>query len=155
MLKSFALFSKNKSDLSLIVIGKGELRDSLKELSVNLEISQYVTWIEKTQDIYKSLSEIDLFVFPSTYEGFGLILLECMQVGVPILGANNSAIPEVLGIDYPGLFDDSDPKILASMIEYFQFYNFNFESYYQSRLELFNPERMCQKIKFVYQDIPK
>ena len=155
LLKSFALFSKNKSDLSLIVIGKGELRDSLKELSVNLEISQYVTWIEKTQDIYKSLSEIDLFVFPSTYEGFGLILLECMQVGVPILGANNSAIPEVLGIDYPGLFDDSDPKILASMIEYFQFYNFNFESYYQSRLELFNPERMCQKIKFVYQDIPK
>jgi glycosyltransferase involved in cell wall biosynthesis len=155
LLKSFALFSKNKSNVSLIVIGKGELRDNLKKLSVNLEISQNVTWIEKTQNIYKSLSELNLFVFPSTYEGFGLILLECMQVGVPILGANNSAIPEVLGIDYPGLFDDSDPKFLASMIEDFQFYDFNFESYYQSSLELFNPEKMCQKIKLVYQNLPK
>jgi glycosyltransferase involved in cell wall biosynthesis len=154
LLRSFALFLNNNSNVSLIVIGKGELRDNLKKLSVNLGISKYVTWIEKTQDIYKSLSDINLFVFPSTYEGFGLILLECMQVGVPILGANNSAIPEVLGLDYPGLFDDSDPKFLASMIEDFQFSNFNFKNYYQSRLELFNPGKMCQKIKLVYQNIP-
>lgn len=39
----------------------------------------------------------DLFVYPSSYEGFGLPPLEAMSYGVPVVGSNTSSIPEVLG----------------------------------------------------------
>lgn len=39
----------------------------------------------------------DLFVFPSLYEGFGLPPLEAMAMGVPVLAAKNSCLPEILG----------------------------------------------------------
>jgi glycosyltransferase involved in cell wall biosynthesis len=39
----------------------------------------------------------ELFVFPSLQEGFGLPALEAMSCGVPVIGSNNSSIPEVIG----------------------------------------------------------
>lgn len=39
----------------------------------------------------------DLFAFPSLYEGFGLPPLEAMACGTPVVAANNSSLPEVLG----------------------------------------------------------
>ena len=46
----------------------------------------------------------ELFVFPSLHEGFGLPLLEAMACGTPVIGSNNSSIPEVIG-DRNALFD--------------------------------------------------
>ena len=42
-------------------------------------------------------SGADLFVFPSTYEGFGIPLLEAMHCEVPILASNVTSLPEVAG----------------------------------------------------------
>ncbi len=48
-----------------------------------------------------------LFVFPSLHEGFGLPALEAMACGVPVIGANVSSLPEVIGLD-EALFDPFD-----------------------------------------------
>ncbi|NRR29098.1 glycosyltransferase [Oxalobacteraceae bacterium] len=56
-----------------------------------------------------------LFVFPSLQEGFGLPALEAMQCGVPVIGSNNSSIPEVIGradaLFDPNRFDDISAKM--------------------------------------------
>jgi glycosyltransferase involved in cell wall biosynthesis len=66
-----------------------------------------------------------LFVYPSRYEGFGLVVLEAMACGVPVLAANNSSLPEAVGdagllvdVDMEGawamalkqLYDDQDAR---------------------------------------------
>ena len=56
------------------------------------------------------------FVFPSTYEGFGLPLLEAMLCGAPVVAGNNSSQPEVVG-DAAALVDVKDPANLAGAIE--------------------------------------
>ena len=92
----------------LYIIGEGELKDDLKRLCLELRIEDKVYFLGKTDNIQGFLESIDLFVLSSKYEGFGLVLLEAMTLGKPILAANNSSIPEVLGEQFSGLFTTSD-----------------------------------------------
>jgi glycosyltransferase involved in cell wall biosynthesis len=54
-------------------------------------------------------------VFPSIYEGFGLPVLEAMQLGVPVITSNTSSLPEVAG-DAALLVDPYDPADIAAAI---------------------------------------
>jgi len=55
------------------------------------------------------------FLFPSTYEGFGLPVLEAMQCGTPVICSNTTSLPEVVG-DAAILFDPQSPAELVEAI---------------------------------------
>ncbi|MBU2836587.1 glycosyltransferase [Acidithiobacillus thiooxidans] len=57
-----------------------------------------------------------LFVFPSWHEGFGLPVLEAMRCGAPVIGANASSIPEVIGWE-EALFDPHSEDEMAAAIQ--------------------------------------
>ncbi|MYM85508.1 glycosyltransferase, partial [Duganella sp. FT50W] len=68
-------------------------------------------------DLVSLYNLTDLFVFPSLQEGFGLPALEAMSCGVPVIGSNNSSIPEVIG-RADALFDPNQvSQISAKMAE--------------------------------------
>lgn len=54
-------------------------------------------------------------VFPSIYEGFGLPVLEAMQLGVPVITSNTSSLPEVAG-DAALLVDPYDPRAIGAAV---------------------------------------
>lgn len=67
----------------------------------------------------------ELFVFPSWHEGFGLPALEAMACGTPVIGANTSSLPEVIGLP-SALFDPLNiESITAKMTEALTDINFN------------------------------
>jgi glycosyltransferase involved in cell wall biosynthesis len=86
------------------------------------------------------------------YEGFGLVLLEAMANDVPVVAARNSAIPEVLGFDYEGLFETGDFKQLSDLFQSSlePSKNSSMKSYLNKRLEIFQPVRMRIKMDEIY-----
>jgi len=61
-------------------------------------------------------SMTDLFVYPSTYEGFGLPPLEAMASGCPVVSSNTSSMPEVIN-DAAMYFNPNDIEEMSNAIE--------------------------------------
>jgi glycosyltransferase involved in cell wall biosynthesis len=153
LLSAFSNILKSLPNTDLYVVGEGYLQKDLIKLSKSLGVDGKVHWLGKTEYIKEFLSKIDLFILPSKYEGFGLVLLEAMVAKKPIVAANNSAIPEVLGKTYEGLFLTGDINALAQQIKTVISDNSFSESLvqsYASQLNLFDPSKMNRTIEEIY-----
>lgn len=67
------------------------------------------------EELVKLYNLCKLFVFPSWHEGFGLPALEAMACGAPVISANTSSLPEVIGLD-EALFDPHDVKAITEKL---------------------------------------
>lgn len=73
-------------------------------------------WISE-EELWKQYARSDLFVLPSLWEGFGIVLLEAMSFGLPIVTTNTGAIPELIKDEWNGLLvPPRDSKALAAAI---------------------------------------
>ena len=68
------------------------------------------------EELNKLYNTCELFVFPSWHEGFGLPALEAMACGVPVIGADTSSLPEVIGLK-EALFDPMSVPAITAKIE--------------------------------------
>lgn len=82
LLKIFKEILKKDSDSKLFLIGEGELEDSLKEEVENLQIEDNVEFLGVRSDINKMLQAMDAFIFPSLYEGLGIVAIEAQATGM-------------------------------------------------------------------------
>ena len=85
--------------LLAIVLTHGHLAPGLQSLARRLGLSRRVRFLRGVADAELALlyNAASLFVFPSLYEGFGLPPLEAMACGTPVVAADNSSLPEVVG----------------------------------------------------------
>jgi glycosyltransferase involved in cell wall biosynthesis len=85
------------------------LVSEISKLVDELGLSAYVYFLRQVpnENLVSIYNLASLFVFPSRYEGFGLPLLEAMSCGVPVVAADNSSIPEIVG-DAAILFNAQD-----------------------------------------------
>jgi len=118
LLKSFQVLRQRAFiDFRLSIVGIGPDKDDLLDISRKLSIDGAINWVgqlTETGDFYRGL---DVFILSSNYEGFGLVLLEAMTQGVPIVARRVSAIPEVLGAKHPGLLETDSPEEMARKVE--------------------------------------
>jgi len=153
MLKAVAKLVEVFPDVKFFIVGGGISEYVLIKMCKDLKIEDNVIWLGRTEYIREFLSKIDLFIFASKGEGFGLVLLEAMLANKPILAANNSAIPEVLGLNYKGLFLTDDhttlsEKIIDLMNDYTK--SESLVSDYKEQIKLFDPVDMAANVLKVY-----
>jgi glycosyltransferase involved in cell wall biosynthesis len=106
-------------NIPLILAGKKGWKSEaiFKTISANgLEASvRYLGYISGAEKI-GLIRGAQAFVFPSSYEGFGLPVLEALALGTPVLTSNQSSLPEVTG-DAAELIDPESTEAIAKGIE--------------------------------------
>jgi glycosyltransferase involved in cell wall biosynthesis len=101
----------------LLVAGDGPLRDHLKARAAELGISDRVVWLGYFHGPQKLMQGSDVFLLPSTGEAFGFSIAEAMCCGLPVIGADSGAIPEIIRDGETGyVVPPRDPKGLAAAI---------------------------------------
>ena len=128
---------KSSEKIRVIIGGDGPEKESLKAKlsSLNLTKSISVEFVGFVADTKSFLEGLDLFVFPSRRESFGLVICEAMERGVSVLSSDIPSSIEVKSVvnDYQQTaltFGNNNSDDLASKIDYFL----------QNKNEYLNPE---------------
>lgn len=110
-------FAKARTDLPaqslLVIVGTGKDQPKLQRLCEKLNIASDVVFTGMVPDARKAFRAFDLFVLSSDHEPFGMVLLEAMVAGVPVICSDSGGGPEVIeGIG--SIFATGDAQALAA-----------------------------------------
>lgn len=120
LIQAIARIGKIKEDLLLIIGGTGPLKSGLQQLihSLGLDTAVILKGFIPESDLAAYYQCADLVVMPThALEGFGLVTVEALACGTPVLGTPVAAIPEILSqIDPCLIAEGSDADSLAKAI---------------------------------------
>lgn len=151
MIKAFSLYEKSNTGV-LLIAGRGPLKDELERYVKDLNLEGKVFLIGFVRNTAEFFKNIDVFLLSSIYEGFGLVLLESMMSGIPIVSTNVSAIPEVVG-DAAFLVPPNNPVLFSKGMEAMGDKKFREHIIYKGKKRvdsLFTIEKMNRDIIKVY-----
>jgi glycosyltransferase involved in cell wall biosynthesis len=121
-LRSLPLVLKEHTDAFYVMLGeetRGEegFRRRLVNLSYDLGVQNSVRFLPFTENVPEFMAAIDVFVMPSYSETFGLVLIEAMAMGKPVVATGAGGVPEIVEDGRDGLLiPPRDAKALAEAI---------------------------------------
>jgi glycosyltransferase involved in cell wall biosynthesis len=154
MIRAFHSYNIQNPNSTLSILGAGPLESELNHFVETLNLKSKVEFLGRSSFTRDFLLSLDVFVLTSLYEGFGMVLFEAMDAGIPIVASRNSAIPEVLGEDFPGLCTTGDSDDFLHKINALK------EPKYRSlvldiqeeRLRMFSANSMSEKLITLYEN---
>lgn len=130
VIKTFNLIQREIPSV-LVLIGEGPDLSKAVELSKSLHLDKKVFFLGNQDHVESLLPLADLFLLPSQLESFGLVALEALSCGVPVIGIKAGGLPE--------LIDDGNCGFLAELGD--------FEWMAQKGLELLSDEEKLEEFK--------
>ena len=121
LIKAFKKIHAYEKNLNLIILGEGEKNDSLKVLTDNLGLNNYVYFLGYKENIYTYLKKAECFILSSLWEDPGFVLIESSFMNIPIIASDCPNGPqEIINKDERGyLFkNDSVDDLLKKYMEF-------------------------------------
>lgn len=105
-------------DFELILIGDGEMRSSVENKIKSEKLERYVSLKGIVNDVETYYKNSDIYVHAATYEPFGLVYLEAMASGLPIVSLDGKGNKDIILNGKNGfLIQEQNPTYFASQIE--------------------------------------
>lgn len=118
LLRAFALAQQSQPNIRLVLLGDGPQAEALKQLTGELGITERVTFTGKVpfEEIPNYLKAADMFAFASVTETQGLVTLEAMAAGLPVIAVDGAGTKDILENGKQGFMTQNDPQDLANGI---------------------------------------
>jgi glycosyltransferase involved in cell wall biosynthesis len=116
-LEAAALVATSHPTAKFILVGDGPLEAELRGQTRALGLEDKVIFTGYYPHVERILAVLDVFCLPSLAEGMGLVLLEAMYFGKPVVASNVGGIPEIVKSGVNGLLvPPADARLLATAI---------------------------------------
>jgi glycosyltransferase involved in cell wall biosynthesis len=116
LLQAFARARTQLPQTALLMVGEGELETELKQRAHTLGIDRQIIWAGRKPhaEIPLWMSAADFLVLPSLSEGYGLVVLEALACGTPVIASRVGGVPEILiSPDFGEMVPPGDSAALA------------------------------------------
>jgi len=112
LIESVAELAGERPGLKLVIVGDGEERDSLAALIKKLGLKERVQITGRVphKEILLYFKAADVFILNSEYEGLSHVIMEAMQVGVPVVVSNKGGNPELIQSGFNGFLVEYNNK---------------------------------------------
>lgn len=118
LLQSFAILQISRPSLELWIVGDGPLELELKNLAKHIGISEKVKFLGRGSKLEELYSQARLFVMTSESESSGMVLLESMLCGTPVVSTPNAGARHIVRDQIEGALSPSwNPKDIANTVE--------------------------------------
>lgn len=122
LMDAFSLILKKDSEIRLQIVGGGDGVDFYKKMAVSLNIQNNVDFrgVLTGVELERAYLDSSVVVLPSlsSAESFGMVLLEAMALGVPVIGSNIGGIKNLIEHNVDGLLvEPNNPSLLADSLE--------------------------------------
>lgn len=140
LLEALAILKKEGSVLQLSIVGSGSYLNELKQLRNKLELHDEVQFLgeKNAVQVAELLHEHDAMVHPSFIESFGIVLVEALAVGLPVVSTYNGGAE---GIITPSVGILVKPKSAKALAEGIKALLANWESYKPDELRAYAEQR--------------
>ena len=144
LIETFAKQFKN-TNKKLVLIGNGALENTLKELTVKLEINKQVFFLGRLsrEEVCAEMLKADCFVLTSNYETFGVVLIEALASGLPLIATKCGGPEDIVNSSNGILIDVNNQMQLESAM--IQMVN-NYKLYDKEKLRTEAQDRFGEKV---------
>jgi glycosyltransferase involved in cell wall biosynthesis len=119
LIAAFAQLSGKYPEWTLDIFGEGECHESLSQQIHRLQLADRIRLLPPTSHIAEEYENSDFFVLSSDYEGFGLVIIEAMACGLPVVATDCPYGPsDIIDDGKTGLLSQMNVKDLAEKIEW-------------------------------------
>jgi glycosyltransferase involved in cell wall biosynthesis len=120
LIRAFSIFAKEREDVVLLLVGDGILLNELKELVKVLNLSSKTIFAGYQQNVRAFQNNMNVCVFPSQNEPFGLVALETLSLGKPTLVfKDGGGIKEIVSlVEKKDIVSDTD-ELTERLTEYY------------------------------------
>ena len=116
LIKAFDKFAQTNQDWYLDIVGDGPERDNLNKMIENRYLSRRVKIHPWTENIQMFYSQASVYVSSSRWKDFGLVLVQAMAHGLPVISSDLPSSKEILG-DFGMYFKNGDIDELAKRLD--------------------------------------
>lgn len=155
LLEAFAILSGKTYGVELRIGGAGPLRHKLETRAEQLGIAQKVSFLGllQRQEVLKEMQKADLFVLPSHYETFGVVLLEALACGTPVVATDCGGPSSIVNAQNGLLVPVNDVmKMAEAMQKALQNLDiYDRQAIRDSCLALFGEEAISRQLRAIYE----